>query len=204
MWDDTDMEHLGLNKFALDESLQVKDEPEIPPPTRRAICLWVEKWEKPLLNKNDPESHAKLLEKYGGMVFMEEDELFTISSETIKFYKGKNCLVAKKNNYDPDDKETFEWMEINKDLFGLFHDYIRRGNENVADVKLQALPEDVDANTEWIGWLPNSPKKTKKRKPQEASPEAKKAKKTKSQQSPPAKSSPRKSPRKKTQKKGNK
>ena len=94
-------------------------------------------------------------------------------------------------------------MEINKDLFGLFHDYIRCGNEIVADVKLHTLPEDVDANTEWIAWLPNSPKKTKKRKAQE-SPEAKKAKKTKSLESPPAKSSPRKSPRKKPQKKGNK
>jgi hypothetical protein len=182
MWDDTDMDHLGLDKFALATSLQVKDEAlEEPVQKKKQFQCYVENWEMPLITKNNPESQAKLLTKYGGMLFV-DDGVFTINSERMEFYKGRNCLVAMRENYDPDDSDTYEVMEINKDLFGLFYTYIRQENPNLLNVKLHAHPDNIDAKSEWRSWLPDSPDK--------------KSKKTRQ--------SPRKSPRKKNPKKGKK
>jgi hypothetical protein len=177
------MEHLGLEKSSLDESLQAKPKTKSDAKLHR-VPLWVEPWEEPLLTKKDTASQSKLLKKYGGLKFY-DDGLYTISSDTIKFYKGKNCLVAMGENYNPDDDSTWILMDINSDLHGVLFDYIRRGNEPIPNKKLEARPEDLDSKDEWNNWLPTSPdKKSKKRKAQ-----------------PTTSSSPRKSPRKKAQKK---
>ena len=187
MWN---MDSLGLDKYGVALMKENNIEDVVVPVADKVLKekaihleLFLEAWEKPLLTKDDVESQEKLLTKYGGLLVSDGEELFTLKSDKMNFYKGRNCLIAVREGYeyDPDnpDPKSYENMEINHDLFGLLYTSIK--GKRLKKVSYYVSPEDVDEAKEWK-WKNNSPNKKQKKpkpiqKPTRQSPRKNKSKK---------------------------
>jgi hypothetical protein len=84
MWDDVDMDNLGLGKFGIDTSVFQVDPSQV-----RVFKCYIEDWEDDAILKQDYVNLLKLLKKYGGLQF-EEGGRFTIDSNKMNFQTKKN------------------------------------------------------------------------------------------------------------------
>jgi hypothetical protein len=97
LWTDADIAfNLGLESWTADEDITVPD----PVAPRRIFNAWIEEWEYESIKKKDVVDEAKLLQKYGGLYWMDQQtgNLCVGDDETMEFQGGRNgagwCLVA--------------------------------------------------------------------------------------------------------------
>jgi len=67
-WEDSDFEDLGLSRYGVD----IRTVTGARKPTR-IIRLWLEDWELAAIKQKDPAAEARLLEKYGGIKWVDID-----------------------------------------------------------------------------------------------------------------------------------
>ena len=129
VWEDDDLDCLGLSKFGIDEqsleALLVSQE-------ARVVKCWMEEWEEDCINANtrDKVKEERILKKYGALKFRDGRQDFTISSKKVYVTKvgcaNKRYVVhGMKETYDPLDvcDGDFENFHINTDLHGLLYEY---------------------------------------------------------------------------------
>jgi hypothetical protein len=100
-WDEADFSKLGLQKFGIDADEQLGRI------SVRCFKAWLEEWERDNIRKNHSVSEARLLEKYGGLRFYDDEGHFNVTIcandmcwSTVKGAKGW-CVKALKDSYDP-------------------------------------------------------------------------------------------------------
>ena len=162
MWEDADMDCLGLDKFGMEY-----DE-IVPSKEKREFKCWIEDWEKDLIHNKDHMSSVKLLTKYGGMSYLEDNKKFTIHKVKMNWIslkgkkKGAWHALGCDENYNPEVNEegTFDNMEINEDLMGLIYTYY----EEDADVSVDLVVRDelIDSEGKWI-WGDDGPPQKKQK-----------------------------------------
>jgi hypothetical protein len=170
MWDDNDMEALGLDAFG-------KTAWEIAPSNKRKeFHCYIEAWEDDYLNDKDPMAMVKLTNKYGGLSYLEGEVKYTIHKTKMNFIDREWHALGITEAYDPDKKEddTFDNMPINEDLCGLIHTYYKETGDD--SVKLIVKDEYVDGDGKWI--FENGPPQ---KKPKAKAKAAKKTTTTKNQ-----------------------
>jgi hypothetical protein len=154
MWDDVDMEHLGLDKFGMtNQSFRID------PNLVREFHCYAEDWEEECIRNNNIPNMMKLLKKYGGMQFDEEGK-HTIDKNKMNFTtkggdKGFKALGCKPS-YNPHaiDDDDFDNFVINSDLHGLIYTYYMENPD--PKIKIITKPEHIDPTTkEWNNWVPN-------------------------------------------------
>jgi hypothetical protein len=167
IWNDTDMESLGLNKFAV----EIDPETVAKAQTRHFKC-YIEDWEEACIKKESPRNKRRLLEKYGGMVFKDKDERYTISSTQITFFFAERkdggsryCLHLLDDDYDTDgsDKSTkYHLRDIDVDLLGML--WLHNEEEGNDRFKFEVKAGSVnEATRDWVTWLKEAPKGSKKK-----------------------------------------
>jgi len=83
IFDEDDLENLGLSKFGIDEkSIQALV-------SVRFFRCFEEPWEPDALANKQPENEEKLKRKYGGLEFKDGDTHYTISSEVMHFQRER-------------------------------------------------------------------------------------------------------------------
>ena len=105
----------------------------------RLFRNWKEDWEDDYIIKKSPVSEAKLLEKYGGLQWMDidNDQLVYSNPTDLKWEKrrgrgGFYCLIAYDEHYDKDaeDKDDhIEPWEFSDDLRGSISEYYNKNKE---------------------------------------------------------------------------
>ena len=123
----------------------------------RLFRNWKEDWEDECITKKHPVSEAKLLEKYGGLQWMDidNDQLVYSSQSDLKWEKkrgrgGFYCIIAYDELYDreADDKDdhTEPW-EFSDDLRGSIAEYYNKNKTlNVTVIELESNNiEEVDS-----------------------------------------------------------
>ena len=155
MWDDGDLDSLGLNKFGIDErSLQ-----NLLAAARRVYHAYNEDWEDECIRTRDIEKEAKLLKKYGGLQFQDGDTVFTISNKKMSFVKKRGnqryCVLACKQDYNTDSEyeEDYKNMEIDDDLHGLIYLYYKEHPD--PGIRVITREGTIDKDGVWINWAPN-------------------------------------------------
>ena len=70
-WQDEDFDNLGLTEYGIviEDMLQKQERPV------RIFRTWIEDWEKECQKKNCPTNEAKLLAKYGGLYYYDDNEV---------------------------------------------------------------------------------------------------------------------------------
>ena len=101
-WDEADFSKLGLQKFGIDADEQLGRI------SVRCFKAWLEEWERDDIRRNKPVSEARLLEKYGGLRFYDDEGYFNVTIcasdmcwSTVKGAKGW-CVKALKDLYAED------------------------------------------------------------------------------------------------------
>lgn len=124
-WDEDDFKNLGLNRYGIDINELVQTQTKI-------FRAWLEEWEELIIAVNDLVNQARLLEKYGGMVWFDPDleEVVTASAEKMFFNQKRGergyCVLALKANWhegDADDAETWEPWTLSTDLYKQIQEY---------------------------------------------------------------------------------
>jgi Protein of unknown function (DUF 659) len=150
MWDDIDMDALGLQRFGK-TSENVR--PSVQP---KKFKCYMEDWEASAIKDKDPLASVKLVGKYGGIFYLEGNVRYRIHLIKMNFIKDKEnkkkCwhVLGCTDSYDPDvnDEETFDNMEINNDLHGLIYTYYHEANDKT--VEMVVAPGTVDEMGKWI------------------------------------------------------
>jgi hypothetical protein len=111
---------LALTTFGVNVGA-IRNTPTVPV---RLFHCWIETWEEPLLKSNRATSKIRLLQKYKGLVFKDDDETtdppcitYTISSERMywKPYRGGGwCVVGEPANFDGTNEEVLQDFIINE------------------------------------------------------------------------------------------
>lgn len=92
----------------------------------------MEDWEVEVIKKQDPLNEAKLLQKYGGLVWYDPDtkNVFTASTEEMQFSKVRGyprgyCVFGLTEDYDPKNPNDDHWEPwvLNDCLHGLIASY---------------------------------------------------------------------------------
>jgi hypothetical protein len=135
---------LGLEKFGVNTN-QLK-ESDVP---RRRFRCWVEEWEDTM--ENDPVMRAKLLAKYGGLVFDDIDQddkpRMTVSSTKMKWIRANGWYaMAEPPNYDGMDSEMLEPMKISEDV--LIHLISLTEQPAALNVRMIKKEEEADESEE--------------------------------------------------------
>jgi hypothetical protein len=158
MWEDVDMDHLGLDKFGL-----TKDTFRIDPNEVRMFNCFMEDWEEECIETDDLANKLKLLKKYAGLKF-DEDGVFRIDKDKMNFMnkggnRGFKALACRPtyDKHDPDEND-YDNMIINADLHGLIYSYYK--DKPDPKIRIVTKPEHIDPVTkEWMNWIPE-PEKT--------------------------------------------
>ena len=84
---DLQLEEFGVNIAEFTNPIQ-----------RPVLRAWLEDWEKPLLNNNDPVAEARLRVKYQGFVFFDPDNqtIYSVYPGNLEYHKGQNggwCVI---------------------------------------------------------------------------------------------------------------
>ena len=156
-WEDSDLDSLGLSKFGVDEKslAALLEVGEI-----RTVKCWLEDWEEECINANtkDVVKEERLLKKYGGLKFVDGEQLFSISKEKLPISKkgpqDKRYVVhAMKPSYNPDDvcDCDYENFQINTDLQGLIYEYYYHNPDR--NIRVLTPPDTNDGNGKWLIWL---------------------------------------------------
>jgi hypothetical protein len=100
-WEEADMNSLGLTRFGVDaDAIVAAGQPP------RAFRCWSEDWEDTIVRNPDLEAQARFLNKYGGIVFRDGDDVFTVHPTRIYFCKKRGnshwTLFCCKEGYNPD------------------------------------------------------------------------------------------------------
>jgi hypothetical protein len=81
-WEEADMNSLGLTRFGVDaDAIVAAGQPP------RAFRCWSEDWEDTIVRNPDLEAQARFLHKYGGIVFRDGDDIFTVHPTKMYFCK---------------------------------------------------------------------------------------------------------------------
>jgi hypothetical protein len=154
MWDDIDMDNLGLDKFGLDSTKFRIDPDEI-----RIVRCFLEPWEEDCITKQDIVNEAKLIKKYGGLSF-EDGGIYTIDKTKCNWQKKKGSrrynLLCCKPDYNPNDpdEDDYDNFLINDDLHGLIFTYYTKNPD--PKIRLEYRAEHVNPRKkEWINWVPD-------------------------------------------------
>ena len=168
MWDDVDMDHMGLDKFGLSRTDFMIDLTEA-----RVFKCYKEDWEDDCIATEDLANMIKLLKKYGGIKF-DEGGLFTIDKDKMNFktkggHRGFKVLGCRPlyNKHDPDD-DHFDNFIIDGDLYGLIYSYYKAHPD--PKIQIETRPEDLAANGEWNNWEPNETGQPRQKKQSRAPP----------------------------------
>jgi hypothetical protein len=109
-WEDADFADPGLN---------MTTSPVITTPKQRIFRAWLETWELTAKAKQDPVNEAKLLLKYGGLVWFDPDTKQTFMASSDKMHwcsmRGSRgyCLLGLLDTYDanaPNEKDWEPWV----------------------------------------------------------------------------------------------
>ena len=151
-WTEADMRSdLGLEKFKIDIDMTAPRTP------RRDFANYIEDWEITEIKKQTSTCEARLLEKYKGIRFFDEDyddgTTFTICKENLEWKKGKGGgwqVIAEPDETekdddddedDDDDDNNCEPYFINETL----HEMIRQCKTQTKGVVLGDRPEEHDS-----------------------------------------------------------
>ena len=140
-WTDADMEYdMGLENWAG----RAGNVP-LPVVPRRLFKTWIEEWEWECIRKEDPESEARLLHKYGGMRWDDPDGVNGASRGTciadagnMDFQAGRNgagyCIIGTNSQ----DGEVEPWtIEIAIDLIAVYQQPVEANVEVIIDEELR-------------------------------------------------------------------
>jgi hypothetical protein len=83
MWDDKDIEALGLGTFG------ITTEEIVPSTKKQQFNYFIEGWEDDQYNSKDPMSCVRLCKKNGGMCYLEGDKKLTIHKTKMNFIPTK-------------------------------------------------------------------------------------------------------------------
>jgi hypothetical protein len=142
-WEDEDFHGLGLSKYGVDIHDLILKAPT------KIFRAWLEEWEKEILEVNDPVHQARLLEKYGGMVWHDPDfnEMLTANSDMMFFSRKRGergyCVYGVKETWregDADDDDTWEPWALNDDLYQQIAEYYEKNPQ--ANIQIVRLTQD--------------------------------------------------------------
>ena len=139
-WDDDD--------FA-DPGLDVPSSAQPTTPKSRVFRAWVEDWERDAIVKQDPVNEARLLQKYGGLNWLDpdRDEIFMSSKAVMHWSPMRGargyCVMGILESHDPSNPTEEDWEPwvIDPDvLHCLIVDYYARNPTR----DLTIVTEDTD------------------------------------------------------------
>ena len=105
-WDDDDFADPGLDVLNKGRSAERK---------KRIFRAWLEAWETEVIKKQDPVNEAKLLQKYGGLMWLDPDtdKKFMASREVMHWNPMRDCrgycVKGLQDAFDPDDPKDDRW-----------------------------------------------------------------------------------------------
>jgi hypothetical protein len=156
MWEDVDMDAMGLDKWGIDHA-QLQESTEYPPPKTIHFKNFIEDWEWGSLNNKSDVHQKKLLNKYAGLRVQDGDFLFLIDDEKLNWHSRDKAwaAVCTTEDFDRDecDPDTFENMIIDEDLHGLIFEYYK--NHPDPNVILETPKEHIHEDGTYANWLPN-------------------------------------------------
>ena len=166
---DDDYIRAGLSRWKIDMDAQQRASK----PGGKVFRAYSEPFE--LSKKEDVEVHNKMLKKYGGLRFQDDDgKVKTIDDSELQFCTLRNqrgyLLVALFPEFDPTapdyDRHSETWKPCNH-LWGGIYDYYRANPD--PSVFILTKDEDLDEDKNWIYEMPESAKpqsrsKSKKRR----------------------------------------
>jgi hypothetical protein len=188
MWDDVDMDNLGLDRFGIEvntepiqDNVAVKPEPELGPGTgrkagKRIFLCCKDDWEERCIYNQSEANQERLLKKYGGIWFWDDGVKYTIHPRilewwyTDKKYTFRGCKDGYNWN-DDDDSENQNHMlsfEIDNDMLGTIwtsHDERRYddgkdGSMEYDEFHLVEMRGTVNPKTrEWLLWMKDEDQK---------------------------------------------
>jgi hypothetical protein len=100
-----------------DPGIDTPPTPSVAVQPLRIFRAWLEDWEIPVRSKQDPVNEAKLLEKYGGLVWHDPDydKIFMACRENMHWsvVRGSRgyCVKGLMDSYNPDEPEDDEHWE---------------------------------------------------------------------------------------------
>jgi hypothetical protein len=155
MWDDVDMDCLGLDKFGF-----TKEDLKLSTESVRVVKLYIEDWEKKAILDKDSTNKIRLGTKYGGLKFVEDNVLYTIATDDGDYKTGRKergwHIIGCKKTFDPHvaDKSTYDVFQVGNDLHGLIYSYY----QDFPDPNLKLETEDgaVKDDGTW-NWQDNEP-----------------------------------------------
>jgi hypothetical protein len=168
VWNDTDMESLGFDNFGVELNAEARAAALRARPETDFLC-YLETWEPGCIMKETLQHKRRLLTKYGGLVFTDGDDRFTISSSDITFQispkkeGGKRyCLHCLWDSYDPDDGDfdnDYDLMDIDNDLHGvLWTCYKETDATDSSALRYVTLADKIHPDTEeWQAWQKDAP-----------------------------------------------
>jgi hypothetical protein len=167
-WNEDDFQDLGLTKYGIDvEEITQRKKPS------KIFRAWLEDWEKEILTTNDPVNEAKLLQKYGGMVWHDPDTKcnFTAHPDQMYFNKKRGdkgyCVFGVKETYNHQDPQDDQWdpWALTDDLYEEIAEYNSRTNPQahiliVTKKKEKPISDDDSSNGSSNGSSSNLPMET--------------------------------------------
>jgi len=146
---------LGFSRYGINIEEMVNNVP------KRIFRAWQEPWELEIVQENDPVNQARLLEKYGGMVWQDPDngdQMLTASTTMLFFSKKRGdkgyCVKALKEAWteeDTDEADTWEPWSLTQadDLYEQIVAYYRiNPDQNIQIVTLQENAADATEENE--------------------------------------------------------
>ena len=138
-WDDDDFADPGLDVPDLKGSHTKK---------QRIFRAWIEDWEEKAKMKQDPVNEAALLQKYGGLMWLDPDtnKKFMASREIMTWNQtrgvGKGyCVKGLLDTHDPTDPDDDEWEAwiLDPDLLHCLIVQYYKGNP---DINIKVVTDD--------------------------------------------------------------
>jgi hypothetical protein len=148
-WEEADMNSLGLTRFGVDaDAIVAAGQPQ------RPFRCWSEDWEDTIVRNPDLEAQARFLHKYGGIVFRDGDDVFTVHPTKMYFCKRRGnshwTLFCCKESYNPDQEfvDDYECFEMDQDFHGLVYEHYK-SNPNPR-IKVIVPPGALDQHGRWV------------------------------------------------------
>jgi hypothetical protein len=143
-WSDND-----VNKALGIDLLQAKIEERGSTKPKRILNCWFEDWEIEATVKKDPVNEARLIKKYGGLMWYDEDSKKMCGSDNDKLHwnRGKKkdrwySVIAYNEDYDEHDPDCEEHVEPwaicrSSSLHECLRDYFDKHSEHGVQVVLE-------------------------------------------------------------------
>jgi len=100
-WDEDDFDNLGLSKCG------IKIEEKATAKRQRVFCAWFGDWEREIVKRHSPVVEAKVIEKYGGLQWYDNDEEQILTADTEDMCWPNLTIMAPAGDDDDHGKASY-------------------------------------------------------------------------------------------------